>query len=136
MSGSAAIRTVSTGAFELDTSMPIYEYRCQDCRKVQSFLTLRIGAELDPVCQSCGSRRLTRLISRVSVTQSEEARLERLADPSRWGGLDENDPASVARFAKTMGEAMGEDVGDIDEMMDEGAVDDGLDGESAGSGIA
>lgn len=100
--------------------MPIYEYRCLDCRRVQSFLTLRIGAELDPVCKHCGSQRMMRLISRVAVVESEDSRLERLADPSRWGDLDENDPKSVARFAKMMGEATGEDLGeDIDEILEE-----------------
>lgn len=117
--------------------MPIYEYRCNDCRRVQTFLTLRIGAELDVVCQSCGSRRMTRLISRVSVAHSEEARLERLADPSRWGALDENDPASVARFARMMGDAVGEEVSEeVDEMMDEAGAGEGVEEKSADAGIS
>lgn len=106
--------------------MPIYEYRCLDCRRVQSFLTLRIGAELHPVCKHCGSERMTRLLSRVAVVESEDSRLERLADPSRWGDLDENDPKSVARFAKMMGDAMGEDMSEeIDQIMEEAARGEG-----------
>ena len=101
--------------------MPIYEYRCQDCGKVSDFLVRSVSEPLDPVCTHCKSRRMNRLISRVRVIRSEESRLESLADPSRWGGLDENDPASVARWMKKMGREMGEDVSDeeIDQMVDE-----------------
>jgi hypothetical protein len=56
------------------------------------------------------------------VRLSEETRLERLADPSRFGGLDENDPKSMARFMKTMTQEMGDDLGedmDVDAMVEE-----------------
>jgi putative FmdB family regulatory protein len=100
--------------------MPIYEYRCEGCGKRQSFLVSRIGARFRPVCRFCGGRKLVRLISRVAVLGSEESRLERLADPSSWGDLDERDPRSVARFVKKMGEAMGEDLGDeVEQALEE-----------------
>lgn len=38
-------------------------------------------------------------------------------DPSKLGHLDENDPTSVARFMKKMGQEMGEDVSDIEEAL-------------------
>jgi len=80
---------------------------------------------------------MTRIISRVRVLRSEESRMESLADPSRWSGLDENDPASVARWMRKMGREMGEDISDeeIDEMID-GAMDElegGGDGEGDGT---
>ncbi len=64
---------------------------------------------------------MSRLISRVKVLRSEESRLESLADPSKWGGLDENDPASVARWMKKMSREMGEDLSseEVDQMVDE-----------------
>jgi hypothetical protein len=55
---------------------------------------------------------MERLMSRFASPKSEEARLESLADPDALGGLDENDPQSMARFMKKMGEEMGEDLGD------------------------
>ena len=59
-------------------------------------------------------------MSRFAAPKSEEARLESLADPSSLGGLDENDPKSMARWMKRMGREMGEDVGeDFDEAMEE-----------------
>jgi len=46
--------------------------------------------------------------------------MENLADPSKWGGLDEKDPKSMARWMKRMGKEMGEDMGeDVDQMVDE-----------------
>jgi hypothetical protein len=73
---------------------------------------------------------MTRLLSRFAVVKSEESRLESLSDPSKFGDLDENDPKSVARWAKRMGKEMGEDVGDdFDEMMEST-----MEGEAAGEG--
>jgi hypothetical protein len=58
-------------------------------------------------------------MSRFASPKSEEARLESLADPSNLAGLDENDPQSMTRFMKKMGEEMGEDLGDdFSETMD------------------
>lgn len=114
--------------------MPIYEYACRDCRRVVSLLVLRPSAAAAPACPRCGGSALTRLMSRFATVKSEEARLESLADPSSLGGLDENDPASVARFMKKMGGEMGDELGDdfndaVDEAMSE-SFDDGGDGEA------
>ena len=62
---------------------------------------------------------MSRVLSRVRVVRSEEDRLESLADPSRWGDVDENDPASMARLVKRMGREMGEDMSDVDEALEE-----------------
>lgn len=101
--------------------MPIYEYRCTKCRKKVSILTLRVSEKVDERCEHCGSRKLTRLLSRFAMTRSEESRLDSLADPSSVGGLDENDPRSMARFMRKMGKEMGEELGgeDFDAMVDE-----------------
>ena len=100
--------------------MPIYEYRCLDCRRISSFLILNLKEPLVPVCQKCGSPSLERILSRVHVRLSEDTRLERLADPSQWSGVDENDPKSVARMLKKMGQEMGEDYpGEVEQMVEE-----------------
>ena len=100
--------------------MPIYEYLCQDCGKVSSFIVLNIRDPHRPHCQRCQSGKMTRLISRVARVRSEESRLESLADPSKLAGLDENDPAGMARWMKRMGKELGEDLGeDFDALVDE-----------------
>lgn len=92
--------------------MPIYEYRCLNCRKHNSILVLNLKSQSATSCKHCGSSSLERLLSRFSAPKSEEARLESLADPSTLGDVDENDPQSMARFMKKMGENMGEDLGE------------------------
>ena len=120
--------------------MPIYEYECTDCRRKQSFLIMNLERELPGLrCKKCGGSNLSRLVSRVNVVKSEEARMESLADPSKLGGLDENDPKSMARWMKKMGKEMGEEMGeDFDQMVDEameGAEGgEGLGGEGGGMG--
>lgn len=107
--------------------MPIYEYECHDCRKRVSLLVLRPSVAAPPTCPVCGGSALSRLMSRFATVKSEEARLDALADSSSLGDLDENNPASVARFMKKMGREFGDDLGDdfesaMDEAMEEGAA--------------
>ena len=110
--------------------MPIYEYHCEDCRRRVSILVRSISNRGTPVCPRCGGQHLERLMSRFTRVRSEDDRLDALGDPSALGDLDENDPKSVARWAKKMGKELGEDVGeDFDEMMDQ-AMD-----EEAGGGV-
>ncbi len=102
--------------------MPIYEYRCADCGKRQAIFYRSFAAVEDsPACPECGGRKLTRLISRTAQLLSEDTRLESLADSADMGGVDENDPSSVARWARKMGQQMGEDElgDDFDQAMDE-----------------
>src|SRR5205085_1514680 len=118
--------------------MPIYEYRCGACKRKVTVLTLRASETVDPVCDGCGSRDLTRLMSRFAMVRSEDSRLDDLADPSSLSGLDENDPKSMGRWMRKMGKELGEDAGDdFDEMVDEieaggDAEDDDAGGESDG----
>lgn len=114
--------------------MPIYEYRCADCRKKTTVITLSVGAAVDPVCRHCGGRSMEKLVSRVSVKRSEESRLESLADPASLAGLDESDPKSVARWMKKMGREMGEEAGeDFDAEVDK-AVEEAEREKEAGEG--
>jgi putative FmdB family regulatory protein len=100
--------------------MPIYEFRCRACRRKTTVLVLVRERINDVRCTACGSADLERLWSRFATVKSEDARLESLAESAEAGGLDENDPRSVARWMKKMGAEMGEDVGDeIDAAIEE-----------------
>jgi putative FmdB family regulatory protein len=100
--------------------MPIYEYRCDDCGKISGFLVIKTDETFIPRCKRCKSKKMSRVLSKVRVIRSEESRAESLADPSKWGGLDEKDPKSMAKWMKRMGKEMGEDVGeDVDQMVDQ-----------------
>ena len=100
--------------------MPIYEFRCLNCRKKTTAIVLARARVGEVRCQHCGSASLERLVSRFATVKSEESRLDSLADSSAMAGVDENDPASVARWMKKMGHEMGEDFGDeVDQAMEE-----------------
>jgi putative FmdB family regulatory protein len=113
--------------------MPIYEYRCQECRRISDFILLNLQEPFTPVCKRCGSENMERVLSRVHVRLSEETRLERLADPAKWGDLDENDPKSMARMLKKLGPELGDEfAGDMDQMVEEAM--EGEAGDLPGSG--
>lgn len=102
--------------------MPIYEYRCRKCNRKSEVITFRVSEDFSATCNHCGSEQTERIPSRVRVRLSEETRMEKMTDPSRLAGLDENDPKSMAKFMKSMSQEMGEDMGedfDVDAMVDE-----------------
>ena len=100
--------------------MPRYDYRCLSCRKRSSiYQTYEEYGKVPVECPHCGSEELKRLIGRVRFARSEESRLESLADLSDWGDFDEEDPRSMARMMRKMGQEMGEDMpAEFDEVVD------------------
>jgi putative FmdB family regulatory protein len=101
--------------------LPAYDFRCKGCHHIFT-LTFTTFDEIDratPKCPRCGSDELSRLIRRVAILTSEDARLERLADPSRLGGLDENDPRAMGRLMREMASELGEDAGpEVEEVIE------------------
>jgi putative FmdB family regulatory protein len=115
--------------------MPIYEYRCHDCRRrVSLFFRSFSDVEDSPGCPRCGGSNLVRLISRVAVVRSEDSRLDNLADPSMLDGLDEDDPKSIARWMRKMsaetGEEMPEEFNEVVDRLESGqspeAIEDAM----------
>ena len=52
--------------------MPIYEYRCHDCGRVNEIL-VGVSAELSAshlACEACGGEQLERLLSRINIGSS------------------------------------------------------------------
>lgn len=99
--------------------MPIYEYRCQDCRRrVSLFFRSFSAIPEEPACPRCRGTNLTRLMSRVAVLRSEESHMDDLTDPSGLGDLDEDDPKSMARWMRKMSAETGEEMPqEFDEVM-------------------
>ncbi len=64
--------------------MPVYEFVCEDCGKtMEVWATIEeLSRGLEPVCECCGSRRLTRKLSAPSLGSSVPSR------PARQGGCD------------------------------------------------
>ncbi len=100
--------------------MPVYEFRCQDCRKK---FDLRLSyAEYDvytPLCPVCGSHNVLRVIRPVRVSTNDLSRLADMADPANLDGLDQ-DPRKLGRMMRDMRNQMGADdlPGEFDEVVD------------------
>ena len=116
--------------------MPIYEYLCPNCNGRFQKLVQGFSDPAGLACPRCGNARVRRAISRVAVLKSEESRADALADPSMLAGLDENDPRSIARWAKKLGKELGDEAGeDWDEMVDQ-MLEEELSGDGEGEGGA
>jgi len=100
--------------------MPNYEYKCLTCgQRHHVFLTYAEYDTAEPHCPNCQSTSLKRLINRVGVAKSEDARIDSLMDDSSLSGLDEEDPRALGRFMRKMSNEMGEDMGDeFNEVVD------------------
>src|SRR3990170_2540908 len=120
--------------------MPIYEFRCQRCRRRSSVFTRSIGGVAEAVCSHCGSREMSRLISKVAVLRSGDDAFAGL-DESSLGDVDENAPRSMARWLRQMsrqgGEPLDAEMESELERMESGEMpddsgDDGGDDEGFG----
>ncbi|MDH7481534.1 MAG: zinc ribbon domain-containing protein [Armatimonadota bacterium] len=98
--------------------MPVFDYRCLDCRKRFSLLVGVVAKGPQLRCPNCGSVKIKKLISRFSALRSEDDIIDDLADPSKIGDLD--NPKELRSWVKRMSREWGEDFGDeIDEAFEE-----------------
>ena len=97
-------------------TVPIYEYRCQECRRrVEVLVKTFSAAATTPACPRCGSDQLHRLVSRVTVIKSWGSSLYDGGMES-LGDVDENDPQEMQGWMRRMRAEMGDDTGDLSEM--------------------
>ncbi len=99
--------------------MPIYPYRCLDCRKrFEIVMSYSEYGTIPVVCTSCGSENVQRRISRIRIAKSEDSRLESLSDLDNFEGLDD-DPRALGQMMRKMSREMGEDIGpEFNEVID------------------
>jgi len=110
--------------------MPLFDYRCMDCKRRFSLLLGVVAERQEEKCPNCGSTNVGRLISRFGRLRSEDDLIDDLADPSKIGDLE--NPKELHGWMKRMGREMGEDLGeDLDGILEEAeAAEDELpDGE-------
>ena len=100
--------------------MPVYEYECEKCRRVSSFLVRNPASHKPPACPRCGHPETARLFSRFAAVKSGRAGSADGSGPdlSAMDGLDENDPRSLGRAMRKMAEETGEAMPpEMDQMV-------------------
>lgn len=86
--------------------MPIYEFKCADCGKLNSIFTRSVNSPIDARCAQCGSRKLERAISKFAYHKSEADILRDYgAEPKRLE--DYKDPRQIGRWAERKFDEMG-----------------------------
>ncbi len=79
--------------------MPIYEYSCADCGRLTSVLLKTMSAEMKATCNHCGSKKLSRALSRFAYHKSGQRVLEEHgAEPRSLE--DYKDPRQIGRWAE------------------------------------
>jgi len=110
--------------------MPIFEFACRKCRRIYSFLSRRSQPEGAPTCPKCGSKKLTKEISRFALlkgvaepaapgAEGAEGDAEGMPDfddpriaramselESDMDHLDENNPKHMAHMLRKMQQVM------------------------------
>ena len=108
--------------------MPVYEYRCAQCRHKTALFVRSLSAPVAPACEGCGSDKLSRVLSTFAVHRSSAGRFEDMTDDAAFGDMDESDPRAMAQMMRGMGGEMGQEMGpEFDEMVDRVEAGEDLD---------
>ena len=101
--------------------MPIYEYRCNRCKKEFSQLFVKTRDADQARCKFCRGENLTRLLSSFRVHQTEESRLANFDTSKPQGGDFYKDSRNVGLWTKKRMQQMGVDLGPkVDEIVEKG----------------
>ena len=109
--------------------MPVFEYRCADCKRKFSTLIGMVAEPDDERCPNCGSPNTAKLVSRFARFRTEDDRIDELADRLETMG-EPDSPSEMRDVMKEMGKAMDEDVSyEIEEMFEADMSGEGGDDE-------
>jgi putative FmdB family regulatory protein len=101
--------------------VPVFEYRCVDCKRKFQTLVGMVSGGSDTACPSCGSGNTEKLVSRFARLKSEDDRMDEIADRMESMGEPES-PSAMREMMKEVGRALDEDVSDEMEEMFEADV--------------
>ncbi len=100
--------------------MPVYEFRCDDCRKrYEKRMSFSEYDQYQPQCPYCQSQHVSRYIRKVRFSLGDQSRLATLADPANLDALD-SDPQALGRMMREMKTQLGANdlPGEFDEVVD------------------
>ena len=122
-------------SFEMPSpTMPIYEYRCNSCRRKSSRFLRTFSDTPSPVCDHCGHTELTRVMSTFAVHVPWDSGIN-IPSWETMSDSDDNDANSQAEWARGMRRDMGDSFGrEIDEMIQQ-ADPSAMGGDDSGGGF-
>jgi putative FmdB family regulatory protein len=101
--------------------MPIYEYRCNQCKREFSQLILNLKEIKKIKCKFCNSSHLTKILSTFCVHQTEESRLSSFDTSKPRKENFYRDSRNIGLWAKKRMREMGVDLGHkMDEIIEKG----------------
>ncbi len=107
--------------------MPIYEFRCNQCRRKSSHFFRSLANPPQPACTNCGSTDLLRVMSSFAVHHSFDPG-PGFPSAETLGDFDEDDPRGTAEWVKgmrrDMGDSFGKEYDDLIDQVDSGGLDD------------
>ena len=74
--------------------MPLFDYRCDDCQRLNTLLVYSWSENHSSGCENCGSGKLTRLFSKFAVRKSWGDSLNWTPSGETLNDVDDSDPAS------------------------------------------
>ena len=102
--------------------MPIYEFRCDNCRRRVDVYVQGFSPPSGNICPHCGGSNLTRIFSSFAVRKSKSDTSvydDILSDSKLTRGLMQNDPRALAEWSRKMSYAADEDITpESEELMD------------------
>ena len=99
--------------------MPIYEYECQECQAISTFLIMKNGDSTRVACKGCGSKKMSKIISRVTYHRSEGDRLSEFDARKPQGEEFYKDSRNIGLWAKKRAKELGADLGpQFDEVVE------------------
>jgi len=104
--------------------MPVYEYRCNNCRRRVSLLVRSLSQPPEAICRNCGSKDLTRLFSTFARLRTDQDVYADILDDSQLvNRMMANDPTALVEWSRRMeGSEVGKDseYGEAMERMEKG----------------
>ena len=99
--------------------MPIYEFRCADCRKITNYFSRKVDTEIQPPCEHCGSAKTARMMSKFGRSYSRGEILDKYGDSTDGGPDAYRDPRQIGSWVEKRFEEYGMDLPDgAREMID------------------
>jgi putative FmdB family regulatory protein len=105
-------RQLTTDIYAMrSNSMPLYEYKCKECGRINTALILKPREEEKLQCGRCRSPDLDRILSRFALHKTEAQRVDEFDPLSQRSDSFYKDDRNVGLWAKKRMKQLGVDLG-------------------------